>query len=54
MLADQQAEMVAEARLTVVVAVVSVRGRRTVIRIGQGRKSRGDQPSSSTEQRPMP
>ena len=32
MLADQQAELVAEARLTVLVAVVPVRGRRVLMR----------------------
>ena len=38
-LTDQQAETITQARLTVVVAVGSVRGRRTSDSIGQGRRT---------------
>ena len=52
-LADQQAEAVAEARLAVLVAVISVRGSLALIGWA-GALDLGAQPSSSTEQRPMP
>ena len=52
-LADQQAEAIAKARLTVVVAIGSVRRRRTMMGSVRIRRPRRP-PSSSTEQRPMP
>ena len=52
-LANQQAKTVAEARLAVMMAIVSVRG--SLGLIGRfGRLGFGGQPSSSTEQSPMP
>ena len=54
-LANQQAETVAEARLAVVVAIISVRGGFGLItRFGRFGHLGSWGPSSSTEQRPMP